>query len=930
MRCKVLVYVFLLTLKKHVSPTEIQAGPNTNATLPCNVTFPLSVTGDIINKSLIEVNWTRNDSDIASFGKAPADIKEGFSWNTSDFVNGDFSLTILRASLNVQGVYECTVSYNSIMLHFSNVTFSILASPTLSIPQQWVVLETKSQLECYADGFYPPPVSFSWTRDGQEIPSTKMVDSEETADGYYRAVDNLTFYPSREDQNATFGCKVLHSGSYQELDFQVNITYLPSVKLSVMPSSSNNIPLTLHCDVESFYPEEMSVSWFQNGTVLPEPPDTENNPDGTYRTRRYYTLSPEQRGQGGKVECAVNQPGVQQPALGSVYLNELDREDEALVLTKSAKASVAMMCISIVLVFLLCFGFSWRRRDEKQKSLSVSGIILPPRAIVGQKGRVTVSIEGRRVDRVQTAWFLNDTPISDTSLTGTSKANFNCLYNPLTTIHLPYGLTLTSPVSEKGPLLPSRGEMGYYKLHTEGPLHSSGSATQQLVSSLTFIPQISIHKGAVFKCQVFYLGKEKIVAERVSEKFTILSAPEVSEIQLAETPNDSDIMSLTVRASHFHPDIITFRWFCEGGELSPVASQASSSPRPNSDGFFSAFSQCKLPRSELEMGGTKVWVSVHHIALKQPVTRETRGFIKRPCVSEIVGSTSSPDQALTLGCEITDFYPPNISVTWLKLREGEQDDREEEVIEGGEMWGPIQTQPKLFRASATLKRNITNQEKKERGGGIVCRVEHCSLQEPIERQWRNGDIVAPSIPASISVYWSSEGVGVFSLLLKGGHPKVKLLWAAGGPTLSPLVSNDTEEIGDDGQRELKSVCALERSTQPPSQTDKQLEKRRNGHSIKTKAAITDPNIQGIEYIDEDGENNNIDRDEETKSDVYENSDEEQEEDSGALHINRVNLKRGPRENERARLRVCVEITHPALKLPVYRTWTEPNEENSST
>lgn len=64
--------------------------------------------------------------------------------------------------------------------------------------------------------------------------------------------------------------------------------------------------------------------------------------------------------------------------------------------------------------------------------------------------------------------------------------------------------------------------MGYYKIHTLGPLHSSGSATQQLISSLTFIPEISIHKGAVFKCQVSYIGKDKIVVERVSEKFTIL------------------------------------------------------------------------------------------------------------------------------------------------------------------------------------------------------------------------------------------------------------------------------------------------------------------------------------------------------------------------------------------------------------------------
>ncbi|XP_037610758.1 uncharacterized protein si:ch211-180a12.2 isoform X1 [Sebastes umbrosus] len=933
MRCKVLVYVVLLTLIKHVSPSEIQAGPNTNASLPCNVTFPLSLKGDKIDKSLIKGSWISNGSDIASFGEATTHIKEGFSWDTSDFVNGDFSLIVLRASLNLQGVYECTVSYNSTILHSSNVTFSILASPILSIPQQWVVLGTESHLKCHADGFYPSPVSFSWTRDGQEIIHSYPVEAEQTPDGYYTAVGNMTVCPSPEYQNVTFGCKVSHNGRNQELNFQLNITHLPFVRLSVVPSHSNDIPLTLYCDVESFYPEEVSVSWLQNSTVLPEPPVAEQNPDGTYRIRYYYTLSHEQREQGGKVECAVNQPGVVHSANASAYLEKLDPQDESPVLTKSAKASVAMMCISIVLVFLLCFGFSWRRRDEKQKSLNVSGIILPPRVIVGQKGRVTVSIEGRRVDRVQTAWFLNDTPISDTSLTGTSKANFNCLYNPLTTIHLPYGLTLTSPASEKGPLLSSRGEMGYYKLHTQVPLHSSCSGTQQLISSLTFIPQISIHKGAVFKCQVSYMGKDKIVVERVSEKFTILSVPEVSEIQLAETPSDSDVISMTARASHFHPDVITFRWFCQGSELSPVASQASSSPRPNSEGFFSAFSQCKLPRGELEKGGTKVWVSVHHIALKQPVTRETRGFMERPRVSEIVSSTSSPEQTLILGCEITDFYPPNVSVTWLKLREGERDDREEEVIEGGEMWGPVQTHSRLYRATATLKRRVTNQEKKERGGGgIICRVEHCSLQEPIEKHWRNVDIVAPSIPPSISVCWSSEGVGVFSLLLKGGHPKVKLLWAAGGPTLSPLVSNETEEIGDDGQRELKSVCALERSTGLPSQTNKQLERRKNGHAIKTKAAVTDPDTEGIEYIDEkeDGENNNNDRDEETKSDVDEDSDKEREEYPGALHINRVDLRKAPRESERARFRVCVEITHPALKLPVYRTWTEPNEEISSS
>lgn len=77
--------------------------------------------------------------------------------------------------------------------------------------------------------------------------------------------------------------------------------------------------------------------------------------------------------------------------------------------------------------------------------------------------------------------------------------------------------------------------MGYYKLRTQGPLHSSGSGIQQLISSLTFIPQISVHKGAVFKCHVFYAGKDKIVAERVSEKFTILCKAMFSTFHFASS-----------------------------------------------------------------------------------------------------------------------------------------------------------------------------------------------------------------------------------------------------------------------------------------------------------------------------------------------------------------------------------------------------------
>lgn len=77
-------------------------------------------------ESLINVSWSSNGSDVASFSEAVAKTTEGFGWATANFVNGDFSLVVLTASLDLQGVYECKVGYNSSMLHSSNITFRIL------------------------------------------------------------------------------------------------------------------------------------------------------------------------------------------------------------------------------------------------------------------------------------------------------------------------------------------------------------------------------------------------------------------------------------------------------------------------------------------------------------------------------------------------------------------------------------------------------------------------------------------------------------------------------------------------------------------------------------------------------------------------------------------------------------------------------------
>ncbi|XP_063048739.1 uncharacterized protein si:ch211-180a12.2 [Engraulis encrasicolus] len=962
MKTKVLSGLYLLTtllLLDYTTPVtslEVLTELGVSVDLPCSVVLPDP------DPRLLEVSWLRNRTLVAT--SIPGGKTEpGYFLNMTHSLNGSFPLTVRNASLAQRGEYECSVLYNSTLLNTSTITLLIKVPPVLSVLSSTVVLGRESVLQCEATGFFPPQISFLWTARGQEgtLAAPVPVVTPLTPGGslsLYRAVSGLPLTVSPPaNPNLTFDCEVMHMALKKRLRRQLKPTYiyLPEVSVSTVATSQHSSPLTLSCDINGFSPQNLTVSWVQNGSVLPEPPPVELNLDGTFRTQRFYTLSEEQREQAGQVQCVVNQPHIAEPVYGTINLTEADPLVQEVILTKSAKASVAMMIISLTLVFLLCFGFSWRRRDEKQKSLSVSGVILPPRVIVGQKGRITISIEGRRADRVQTAWFLNDLPIADTSGTGPTHSarasRVSIMASP------PYSGRLSrvsvSSLGEKGPLLPLVAP-GYYKLHTQQPLHSVSTGNKQMLSSVTFMPHLTHHKGAVFKCQVSYKGKDKVVVERVSDKFTVMAPPQVSEIKMSDCGGDADTTMLTVQASRFHPDVITFRWFCEGGELSPVAMPpALAAPRPDSEGFFSASSQCRLPRAELERGGTRVWVTVHHIALKQPITRETRGFIKKPTVSEI--SVTNDGAAPVLSCDVTGFYPPELSVTWLQLkrteersedmerRKGEEeeddddDDDEEdeervEVTEGTELWGPLLTEPRTFRATAVLQGAEPGRSKVKGEGpieAVVCRVDHCSLQAPVERLWRRAHTVPPSIPASLSVRWRGDGVGVFSVSVSGGSRGSEFLWAAGGATLTPLSSCEEDSRGGGGVRRATSSCLVKRSSAEPEQDTNTHTNGVNGvngvngHAYTPKSSMLACEAE-VAFIDED-EDDGVRRPE-PKTHTEEEKKEEEQRDTETeldeeLDFSSLNIVRLPDDDT---LRVTVEITHPALNAPVYRTWTETN------
>lgn len=76
-------------------------------------------------------------------------------------------------------------------------------------------------------------------------------------------------------------------------------------------------------------------------------------------------------------------------------------------------------------------------------------------------------------------------------------------------------------------------------------------------------------------------------------------------------------------------------------------------------------------------------------------------------------------------------------------------------------------------------------------------------------------------------------MGIFSVLLSGGKPVAELLWAAGGTTLSKLLSKERERKNSKEKLVLKSVCTLVRTT-----GRQESGSRRGGHARSKYAYIS--------------------------------------------------------------------------------------------
>uniref|UniRef100_A0A8C5PWZ8 Ig-like domain-containing protein n=1 Tax=Leptobrachium leishanense TaxID=445787 RepID=A0A8C5PWZ8_9ANUR len=101
------------------------------------------------------------------------------------------------------------------------------------------------------------------------------------------------------------------------------------------------------------------------------------------------------------------------------------------------------------------------------------------------------------------------------------------------------------------------------------------------------------------------------------------------------------------------------------------------------------------------------------------------------------------NKMVILQCKISKFHPDNVSVTWSKLEQGSQD--AVVIVPGVRQWIPgIQYKKQWDNTySCTARLILIPKSMSDDGAVFICRVEHPSLEEPIEKRSEPLQVMGP-------------------------------------------------------------------------------------------------------------------------------------------------------------------------------------------
>ncbi|XP_053550152.1 LOW QUALITY PROTEIN: uncharacterized protein LOC128641641 [Bombina bombina] len=613
-------------------------------------------------------------------------------------------------------------------------------------------------LMCTVSNVFPDSLAVKWLRkesytnnpvplsdcDKYKIPD---IQREKHKDGTFIYKSRLTFIPSvKTDQGAEFICKVDHpklKKKQTKSTGPLQITALPDVKNICNPEDG-----IFTLEVDSFYPENITISWKltldstkEENITLNSSVKSDVRENGSYRAISTCDLRKNDLIEGKSYGVIAT---VEHETLDSPIHKSFNME-RAMTLPSPVDQKQNQECTTPTM------------QDNVNLSIQPTD---HQRSIINAIQGPQVWTNGEKVCLYLTASYCT----KDVTVTWIITERDGSVWE------IPD--TVTEQTSNTNTLISSG-----YEATRESTDKSDKEGLLDIVSCLTVVPSVSKHSAMTLSCKVIC---EAEVKEKLYTLQSIHAKPKVLDpIKLSLCDSGEVMYSLNLLG--FYPKDIDICWEC-GTDQSLKTLKSQEHPQVNPDMTFNAQSECKVTGKSLKNPNFKVRVTWKHSSMDEMEFREMSAtdadFPWRPEIQAIPISHVINGSEVTVQYNIYKYFPDALTVRWFRKERGGQVLSPLSHSENFKM-SDLEHKKQLDKAyKCTARLLFTPSLSSDQGAEFICRVEHPSLEQPIERG--TGALVVmskPKITGPLTLSICDHSNLLCSLNLTNVYPKdIQITW----------------------------------------------------------------------------------------------------------------------------------------------------------
>ncbi|XP_073403355.1 uncharacterized protein [Dendrobates tinctorius] len=522
---------------------------------------------------------------------------------------------------------------------------------------------------------------------GTQNLSNKYIDGTIAANG---AADLYVKTASVRDIG-TYRCIVVYTPDMVHKEINLNLYARPSIsaveKVNVGPEQDQ-----IFCSVAGFYPSQITVELVKDETVVKvcDLSHSHKNNDGTFSMNCTMMLPTTEKPK--SLLCRVQHESLTEPIKQDVRLFYSDDGSNNTGLVVGVIAGVAVLIMLLVLAVIL----------NKKKSGNL-GVLL-------SKIHGTKMMEGETTTLYCTA--CNCSQETEARWIIKNKDGTSCEITEMK----------WENNEDQQPLMSSE-----YKMSTEKTTSQKSNSLHDITTKLTFIPSVSRHLGSSVICRFTDKGSE----ETTYEINDIYAKPQFME-PIQFTITDHGDVQLAASFSRFYPRPLTISWSSiKGQSHQKILSEDEEIKNP--DPTLNLTSKCTISGDVFKDPTYKVTVTWNHRSMDKPQSRElsAKDLPWHPQVGDLIDRVIRDDEIL-FRCSVSNYFPDALTVKWFEKRKDRPDLIE--VSESEKYTIPKitsdRTDKKTFTATSCL--SLKKSLRTDQDVGFICRVDHPSLDEPIE------------------------------------------------------------------------------------------------------------------------------------------------------------------------------------------------------